>query len=63
MEREEKREIIVNRILTGSSFAEPKAGPEVEVVKYAMKKYCFIRDSSFNNLGDEYELDTGSVRT
>lgn len=42
---------------------EPEAGPEIEELRSATKKYCYIRETSFNNLKDEYELETGSDLT
>lgn len=59
MEAEEKR--IVDTAPTGSDAASPKAEPDKEVLKSAMKKYCFIWDTSFIDLKDECELETASV--
>lgn len=47
----------------GSDAAEPEAGSEIELLNSAMKKYCFIRDASFNDLEEDYELEIGSVLT
>lgn len=58
-----KEENIVETILTSSGAAVPKAGPELELLKSAMMKYFFIRDTSFSDDEDEYELDTGSNPT
>lgn len=33
------------------------------MLKFAMNRHYFVQDTSFNNLEDEYELETGSVLT
>lgn len=48
MEMQEKD--IVETTPTGFGATKMEAGPEVEVVKFAMKNYCFIRDTFFNDL-------------
>lgn len=53
-----KKKDIVQNILMGSGAAERKAGPEIQVAKSAMKRYCFMQSSLFSDFGDEYELDT-----
>lgn len=63
MKREGNEEHIFEKIPTGSGVAEQKKRPEVEVLKSAMMKYCFFRDASFHDHEDEYEPETGSVRT
>lgn len=63
MEREVKEKEIVATTPTGFSAAEPKAGPEVQLLKSAKKKYCFTRNTSCNDLDEEYELKTGSILT
>lgn len=47
-----KKENNVDKIRMVSPAAEAEAEPEVEVLKSAMSKYCFLRDTSFNNLED-----------
>lgn len=61
-ERVLKEKHTVDRNLEGSEASELEVGPELEVVKSTMKMYCFIRDTSFSELEDEYELVTGSSR-
>lgn len=61
--REVKKKSIVNMIPGGSRAAEAVVGPKVELFRSAKKKYCFIRDTSFNDLRDKYELEAGSVLT
>lgn len=56
-----KEEDIADTISSSSGAAEPKTGPEVEVLQSAMKIYCSIRHTSCNDLGDEYKIETGSV--
>lgn len=46
-----------------SSSVEPKAEPEILVLNSAMRKDCFIRDSSFKNLEAQCKLASGSVLT
>lgn len=53
-------ESILDAFSMGSSAAETKSGPRVEILKSAMKKHCFIRDTSFNDVDDENELETSS---
>lgn len=55
MESKMKKEDNVNTIPKGSGAAESEPGPRAEVLESAMGKYCFIPDSSFNDLNDEYE--------
>lgn len=62
-EREVKEEDINDTTSTGSGAAEPEAGPEVEMLRSAMKSSCFIRDTSFIDLEGECELEAGSVIT
>lgn len=47
----------------GSGPAKQEAGPGVEVLKFAMKKDCFSRDTSFNYHNDEYQLEICFVLT
>lgn len=58
-----KEEDSVYTISKASGAAETKAEPQKEVLKSAMKKCCFTRDTSFNDLENEYELGSGSVLT
>lgn len=53
----------VDSIPRGSGAEEPEAGSKVKMLKSAIKKYYLIRDTSFNDLGEEYELEPGSVLT
>lgn len=52
---------IVDTTYMGSAPVEPKAGPEVEVLHSAMKSYCSIKDTSFNDLGGEHGPEAGCV--
>lgn len=63
MEKEVKEDSIVDTAPTGSGAAQPEAEPEIEMLRSAMEKYCFVRDTLFNDLEDKYELDTRSVLT
>lgn len=58
-----KVEEISDSICTGSEAAKPKAAPGIEVRKSAVNRYCFNRDTSFNNFEDEYDLRTCFVLT
>lgn len=48
---------------TSADAAELEAGQEEEVGKSAAKKYRFIRESSFHNLGNDYDLDASIFLT
>lgn len=61
MEVKVRDEDIAHTILTGQGATESEETPEVEMWRSAMKKHCFIRENSFNDLEDEYVLETGSV--
>lgn len=64
MEREvKKNEIFHTFFRTGSRAVKPHVGPEIELLKYAVKTYRFIRDTWFDDFEDEYELKTGSILT
>lgn len=52
---------IVDTIPKDSGVAELEAGPELEVLTFAMNKCCFIRNILFKDFEDNYELDTGSA--
>lgn len=54
MERKVKKEKIVYTNPTSFGAAEPEARPEVQVFKSAMKKYCFIRNTSLNDPENKY---------
>lgn len=51
-ERELKGEDNVHKILTGFGVENPRMGSEVDVLKYAKKNYCFIRDTSVISFED-----------
>lgn len=63
VEREDRDENIVDTISTASGAAEPEARLEVDGLISAVKKFFYILDTSFNDLNDEYELETGSTLT
>lgn len=63
MEKKLKEEDTVSMIPTGFDAADLELGPGVDVLKFLAKKHCFVRDTSFNNLEDEYGLQTNSVFT
>lgn len=63
VEWEVKKKGIVYMVLTKSGDEKREAGPKVEVLRSALKKYRFIRNVSFKDLEDEYELDNDSVST
>lgn len=63
VKREMKKEDIAHTVPTCSGATEREGEPKVKLLKFVMKKYCLIRDISFNNLEDEYELETVSVLT
>lgn len=48
---------------TSTGSAEAEIGPEVEVLNSAMKKQCFLQDTSFKDFENEYGLETGPVFT
>lgn len=50
VKKEPKEEDIVDTARLGCGAAKPRAGREVEVMKNAMKKCCFIRHASFDDL-------------
>lgn len=56
-----KKNNIVEKISTSSRAAKPGAGLEVEVLGSAVKKHCFIRDTFFSDLENEYEFEPGFV--
>lgn len=56
VEREVKKKDSMGTVSTGSGAAELEAGTEIQVLKSAMKKRCFIRDTAFSDLEDEFEL-------
>lgn len=58
-----KEENITETVPTGSGGKETVEGPKVVVLRSPMKQYCFLRDASFDNLEDEYELDTACSLT
>lgn len=61
MESKVTKENIINTILSVSSTVEPETEPEIEVLKFAMKKYCSIRETLFNDLKTKCELEIGSA--
>lgn len=61
--RELKKENNVHKTSTGLGAAKEGAGPKLEVLKSAVKNYCFIRDTLFNDLQEECELDVGFLLT
>lgn len=63
MKRKLKEKKIVHKTSACSGAAEPEAGPEIEVLKPALKKQCSFRNTSFNDFEDGYELESGSVFT
>lgn len=63
MKKDTKDEITANICFVGSSAAVLKPGPEVELLKSALKKCSFIRDVSFIEVEHEYELDNCTVLT
>lgn len=63
MESEVKEEDIDDRTTMFSCAAEPKVRLEVKMMRSAMNKHFFIRDTPFSNLEDEYALRLGSVLT
>lgn len=42
----------------GSGSAKPRTKPEIEVLKSVVEKFCFIQDTSFRDLENEYMLVT-----
>lgn len=56
LQREMVEEKTVHRIPTGSGALLPEARQEIELLRYAMKKHCFIRDTSSSNLKEDYSL-------
>lgn len=63
MKRGLKGNDIADTIPPGSGAAEPEAGTQADLLKYAIKKYCFTWDSSSSDLGDEFELEAAYVLT
>lgn len=63
VQRKVKGEDIFVTNSSGPGAVDSKTGPEVEVSKPATKKHRFIRNTSFNDIEDEYDLGTGSVLT
>lgn len=63
LERKLKENAFVDTTATGFGAVEPKTESQVKVLKSAIRKYCLIRDSSFNDLKDDCILQTGSVLT
>lgn len=63
VKREMKEKNTVDLISTGSGAAKPDAEPEVEMLKYAMKKYAYVQKILFNDFKDEYKPETGSFPT
>lgn len=60
VEKRMKNESTVGTISTSSGTADPDAEPEVELLNFAMKKYCFIPDTLFNEPEDDYGLKKSS---
>lgn len=58
MERDVKEENIVDKTPMGSSAAGLEAGPEIDILKSAMNKYCSIPDSSLNDLKTSMTMTT-----
>lgn len=58
-----KEKFTVSIVPAGVIAAAPDTGMDVELLKSMTKKYCFIRNTSLNDLKDQYELKTGSVFT
>lgn len=59
IEMKKKDNVDQNSICSGA--AEPKKGPEVEMLKFGSKKHWFSQDILFHDLEDEYDLDIVSV--
>lgn len=54
LETEAEEEDTADKTPTCLRAGDPEAGPGVGVLKSATNKYCFLRDTSFNELRDEY---------
>lgn len=63
MKRKVKDNDIIHTIPTNFRVAKPDARPEVELLKCALKKHPFIRNTLLNDLRDEHELDTVRIGT
>lgn len=61
MQRQVKEKNIVDKIVTGSSAGEPDVIPKVREMSAAIEIYCFVLDTSFKDVEDECELETGAV--
>lgn len=63
VESEVKKKNTADTNCAGSVAAEPKAKPEVEVLKSAMTKYGLIQHTSLNDLKDKSAFNISSVLT
>lgn len=63
MERKVKEDDFFDRNPASWSAGEPEKGPKIEVLKSALKKCCFIWETSFSHFGKEYALKISSVFT
>lgn len=63
MEKELKKENIVDTIPTDFGAEEPEPGAKVKVLKSTLKTCCSIRENSLTDLEDQHELQTGSALT
>lgn len=61
VKRKVKKKNKFDAILTGSGAPKPEERLKLAVLKSALKNYCFIRDTSCNDLRDECMLYSGSL--
>lgn len=62
-EREANEENVFRMTPTSAGTDDSKERPEVKVLSFAMKKYCFVRHNSLNDIEDECERDVVSSFT
>lgn len=61
--RRRRRKTFSTQLSTNSGARKEEAVLEVKILRSAIKMYCFIMHTLFNNLEDEYSLETGAALT
>lgn len=56
-----KVEDVIEVTPAASDALKPEAGSAPQALKVVLREYCFVKDTSFNELEDLHKLQTGSA--